>query len=74
MAWIVRNENGALLISNNKPERVNPKGLKYSYWSFNTEMFLDEHVDTYFIQLPSDADEKLIGKHISWEDNPVELK
>lgn len=73
MAWIVRNSNGALLISNNKPERVNLKSLKYSYWSFNTEMFLDEHADTHFIQLPSDADEKLIGRHITWEDEPVEI-
>lgn len=25
------------------------------------------------VELPSDADEKLIGRHISWKDEPIEL-
>lgn len=74
MAWLVRNNNGVLVVSNNKPERVNLKNLKCSYWSFNTEMLLDEYADTHFVQLPSDADEKLIGRHISWKDEPVEIE
>ena len=73
MAWLVRNQNGTLLISNNKPKCVNPKDLKYSYWSFNTEMLLDEHADTHFVQLPSDADERLIGRHVDWKDDPVKI-
>lgn len=72
MAWIARKTNGILVISNNKPVRVNLERLKY--WSFDMEMLLHEHVDTYFIQLPSDADEKLIGRHITWEDEPVEIE
>ena len=59
MAWIVRNKDGVLLISSNKPERINHK-----YWGFNAEMLMDEFADTTFIQLPSDADERLIGRHI----------
>lgn len=73
MAWIARNNNGILVISNNKPERVNLKNLKYSYWSFDTEMLLDEYADITFVQFPSDADERLIGRHITWEDEPVEI-
>jgi hypothetical protein len=72
MAWIARNNNGILVISNNKPVRVNLRRLKY--WSFDMEMLLDEHADTYFVQLPSDADERLIGRHITWEDEPVEIE
>ena len=70
MAWIVRNSNDALLISNNKPERIN-----HRYWGFNVETVMnDEYVDTTFVKLPSDADEKLIGRHIDWKDEPVEIK
>lgn len=68
MAWIVRNSNGALLISNNKPERINHK-----YWGFNAEMLMDEFADTTFAELISIADELLIGRHITWDDEPVEI-
>lgn len=34
----------------------------------------DEYADTTFVKLPSDADEKLIDIHITWEDEPVEIK
>lgn len=70
MAWIVRNSNGALLISNNKPERINHK-----YWGFNVETVMnDEYADTTFIQLPSNTDEKLFERHLTWDDEPVEIK
>lgn len=69
MAWIVRNSNGALLISSNKPERINNK-----YWGFNAEMLMDEFTDTTFAELISITDELLIGRHITWEDEPVEIK
>lgn len=70
MTWMVRNNDGTLLISNNKPKRVN-----HRYWGFNVETVMnDEYADTTFIKLPSDADERLIGRHITWEDEPVEIK
>lgn len=70
MAWIVKNSNGTLLISNNKPERIN-----HRYWGFNIETVMnDEFADTTFVKLPSGADEKLIGRHINWEDEPVEIE
>lgn len=70
MAWLVRNNDGALLISNNKPVRVNN-----SHWGFNVETVInDEYADTTFIKLPSIADELLIGEHITWKYEPVEIK
>lgn len=75
MAWIVRNKDGVLLISDNKPERVNLEDVGHlSYWSFNVEMLMDEFADTTFVKLPSISDELLIGKHITWEDEPVEIE
>lgn len=69
MAWMARNKDGVLLISNNKPERINNK-----YWGFNAEMLMDEFVDTTFVELISIADELLIGEHITWAYEPVEIK
>lgn len=69
MAWMARNKDGVLLISCNKPERINHK-----YWGFNAEMLMDEFTDTTFAELISIADELLIGQHITWEDEPVEIK
>lgn len=60
---------GILLISNNKPERVN-----HGYWGFNAELIMNEYADTTFIELPSDADEKLIGRHIDWDNEPVKIE
>lgn len=74
MAWLVRNQNGALLISSNKPERINTDDTIYSHWGFSAEMLMDDYADTTFAELISIADELLIGKHITWDDEPVELK
>lgn len=71
MAWIVRNNMGHLLVSNNKPIRFEHSG--HGYWGFDVEVLMDKYADTSFIKLPSDTDEKLIGRHISWEDEPVEI-
>lgn len=61
MAWIARDENGRLYIYNKKPYRT------CGYWAIDGVNF------SAAIELPSDADEKLIGKHIDWKDNPVEI-
>ena len=34
----------------------------------------DEYADTTFVKLPSDTDERLIGRHITWEDELVEIE
>lgn len=62
MAWISRDERGYLDLCSIRPERSNAG-----------EWYTDDDVDAQWIELPLDADEKLIGRHISWEDEPVEI-
>lgn len=64
MAWIARNEDARLFIYELKPARG------YSMWEPKRNQY-DGEID--MIELPSDADEKLIGKHIDWKDIPVEI-
>ena len=66
MAWMVRNRGGSLLIFNNKPKRGNSTWLTPFNWVTG--------VTQSAIQLPSDADEKLIGRHIDWNDEPVKIE
>ena len=78
MAWLARNLDGTILIFNRKPSRCgryNIKVKKDGYWGFISNNIFDEHQfdDCISIKLPFDADEKLIGKHITWEDEPVEI-
>jgi hypothetical protein len=69
MAWIARDLSEDLYVYDSKPVRddefygwIIPDAFRYEIFDFNR------------VELPSDADEKLIGRHITWEDNPVELK
>lgn len=79
MAWIARNEDKRLLVFNKKPSRssrYNSKTEKeMGIWAFISSNIFDSHQfdDCTSIELPSNADEKLIGKHINWEDEPVEI-
>lgn len=71
MAWIARNFLGHMVVSNRKPIRhIKGNG---GYWGFSLEEVLNPYGDTTFVYLPSDAGEKLIGRHITWEDEPVEI-
>ena len=69
MAWLARglwdNPEMGLRIFDEKPIRE----YEMSYWYYNG----DYNLTQYGIALPSDADEKLIGRHIAWEDEPVEI-
>ena len=69
MAWIARDLSEDLYVYDSKPVRddgfyewIIPDAFRYNIFDLNR------------VFLPSDADEKLIGRHITWEDNPVELK
>lgn len=78
MAWIARNLDGTILIFNRKPSRCsryNIKIKKDGYWGFISNNIFDEHQfdDCISIKLPFDADEKLIGKHITWKDEPIKI-
>ena len=68
MAWVAVNKNGKEGIFHYKPTRVE----KLSSWYdeeeyggvfYNTEIFL-----------PKGSIKKLIGRDLTWQDEPVELK
>lgn len=61
MAWIARDKDGHLGIWEDEP--VFDGFMYYREGSIESEDFMD-----FGVQLPSDADEKLIGRHI-----PVEI-
>lgn len=66
MAWIARNRNNTLVVFNDEPVY---DGYDY-YWN---ESVVSEDFTDYGVELPPDADEKLIGKHIDWTDEPVKI-
>ena len=60
MAWVVVDKNGKEYIYHEKPDR-------------GDECF-DPFGLLYCFALPKGSIKKLIGKDLTWEDNPVELK
>ena len=68
MAWIARDLSEDLYVYDSKPIRDN----EYSEWII-PDAIRYEIFDLNRVELPSDADEKLIGRHITWEDEPVEI-
>lgn len=57
MAWLARDKNERLYICRDYPKRIS------GAWVNKYDM----------IELPSNADEKLIGRHIDWDDEPVKI-
>lgn len=67
MSWIARDKVDATLkVFENKPELT-----CFGIWS--REDLSSITGVTLGVSLPSNADEKLIGKHITWEDGLVEI-
>lgn len=66
MAWLARNRNNTIVVFNDRP-------LFGRYTYYREEQVESEDFTDLGVSLPSDADEKLIGKHITWEDGPVEI-
>lgn len=68
MAWVAVDRNGNEGIFTNKPTRGSIRG----YWDdkcwIGYECFDSE------ISLPKGTIKKLIGRELTWNDNPVELK
>lgn len=60
MAWLAVDKNGWEFIYRDKPCR-----------QFNTYWYAGED---HFVELPEGSIKKLIGKELSWGDEPVELK
>ena len=59
MAWVAVDENGDEFIYESEPYRLQ------NYWYM---------CDTYFVELPKGSVEKLLGRELTWNDEPVELK
>ena len=61
MAWIARDNDHTLWLYTTKPVRG------YNVWTESDEE------ESFPVELPWDADEDLIGKYLTWEDEPVEI-
>ena len=78
MAWLAVTEYGAEMMFHNKPTRQKAGGKGYDYWQ-DDEVYWEVRGYTtcakdYAIVLPNGTIEKLIGRKLTWEDDPVELK
>lgn len=78
MAWLAVTEYGAEMMFHNKPTRQKAGGKGYDYWQ-DDEVYWEVRGYTtcakdYAISLPNGTIEKLIGRKLTWEDEPVELK
>ena len=60
MAWVAVNKNGEEVIFEFEPER-------------KQDLFWVEYIGD-FLYLPKGSIKKLIGRDLTWEDEPVELK
>lgn len=77
MAWVAVHKNGNESIFAFRPFRTDPNKSIYKLWE--PEYWTDEGVGRYGnddtdINLPKGTIKKLIGRDLTWEDNPVELK
>lgn len=66
MAWLAVNKDGTEIMCKNKP-------IKFLYGWEDTEGEYESYCD-YSIILPSGSINKLIGRSLTWEDKPIELK
>lgn len=62
MAWVAVSRTGEEYIFNSKPYKVEG----FHYWLSSSK--------NQGISLPYKTIEKIIGKELSWDDEPVELK
>ena len=68
MAWLARDKDETLGIFGEKPTRDN-----FGRWRTDAYIAFNVYDDDFGIGLPTGADEKLIGRHIAWDDEPVEI-
>lgn len=66
MAWLAVDKNKQECISPRKPERADR-----CCWECLSSWYMDA-VDL-VVELPKGSIEKLIGKKLTWEDDPVEI-
>lgn len=62
MAWVCVGFSGKEIVCQSKPTRWNDR-----YWMMNS-------ICSDSVELPKGSIKKLIGRELSWNDEPVELK
>lgn len=67
MAWVSVDKDGCEHIYMQKPKR-----FAYCVWAPTHDDYANRFYD--FVELPKGSIKKLIGRELSWEDEPVELK
>ena len=78
MAWVAVNKNSTEGIFKFKPRRIPVSSLFYNFicksefWSDVNS--IEEGNDDTEIELPKGTIKKLIGRELTWKDEPVELK
>lgn len=69
MAWLAVDKNGGELIFRFKPERkLDTDYMTRSYWGW-----YDSGLDDWGLNLPKGSIKKLIGRELTWDDDPVKL-
>lgn len=78
MAYVAVTEYGTEKMFHNKPTRQKGGRKGYDYWlDEETYWEIRKHTtcaEDYSIVLPKGSIEKLIGRTLTWEDEPVELE
>lgn len=69
MAWVAVNKDGTEIIS----QELLKKDFVSKRW-FSHRIYSDGKYYSAIIQLPNGSINKLIGRNLSWKDEPVELK
>jgi hypothetical protein len=77
MAYVAVTEYGAEMMFHNKPTRQKAGGKGYDYWQ-DDEVYWEVRGYTtcakdYAISLPKGTIKKLIGREMTWEDEPVKI-
>lgn len=69
MAWLAVNKNGQEVVFNNKPSKCRGE------WCYYVEITIEGENGGYFeeIFIPKGSIKKLIGKDLTWDDEPIEI-
>ncbi len=69
MSWVAVEQDGCEIVFPEKPHRMEDCG----FWNYMEDVGAEVEI-TIEVDLPKGSIKKLIGKDLTWEDDPVELK
>jgi len=75
MAWLAVNENGIEVICKNRPKRIKVYHIDIDTLEYRWEdsEIVADSIQWHNIYLPDGAIRKLIGRKLTWDDEPVEI-